>query len=94
MQYDPACHSTIVFDEFDGSSLDYQTLMRLLNTNPFSVQTKNGFAAVTATTYIFTSNLHPLEVCAFFLLYVRAGCACVRVTLRVFVCACAVRVCV
>eukprot|EP01046_Picozoa_sp_COSAG06_P004801 COSAG06_NODE_207_length_20219_cov_8.734841_13_plen_114_part_00 len=49
VQYDPARHSTIVFDEFDGSGMPYQTLMRLINTNPFSVQTKNGFAAVTAT---------------------------------------------
>lgn len=52
--YDPYQHKTLVFDEFTGSEIDYTTLLRLFDNNPFRVEAKGTTVHFVTRRFIFT----------------------------------------
>lgn len=50
----------VIFDDFYGGTR-YSELLKVLDRYPVSVQIKGGYVSMTATTFFFTSNSHPID---------------------------------
>lgn len=50
---------TMILDEFRGNWMCYQTLLRLLDSTPLTLECKGGHSQISATSFYLTSNLLP-----------------------------------
>jgi len=52
--YDPSCHDTVIWDDWDPSIISYKEMLRICDRYPLTVEFKGGSVKFTAKTIVFT----------------------------------------